>query len=64
MCFPRRPKKQAENNGRAIMTADKVKKMRKDYVAGLKTQAQLRHQYGIKDPTVKKILTRKLWAHI
>lgn len=52
-----------EGHGKAKVTADNVRDIRQRRAAGVLTHV-LAAEYGISDSTVKRIVSRRLWAHI
>lgn len=47
----------------AIMTPERVIRLRADYATGRYSQRQLAATYGISQPTVSQIIRRKTWMH-
>lgn len=53
-----------ERHGRAKLTAEHAVAIRAEYAAGGITQAQLAAKYGLTQPQINRIITRKRWAHL
>lgn len=56
--------KAGEANGRAILTAFEVKKIRRLYPEGKHTQRELGKLFGISRVVVSKIVRRELWKSV
>lgn len=48
----------------ARLTEDDVRSIRRQYEKGLITHAALAEDFGVAEPTVWKILNRKVWKHV
>lgn len=51
-----------EWHGRAVLTWEKVRAIRKEYQAGRITQRQLAKHWGVSQTTIHRILTNKNWV--
>jgi hypothetical protein len=58
------PRSPGEKNGRAILTEEKVREMRRRYDAEQATQSELVAEYGVSQSVVSKVVTRTSWKHI
>ncbi len=52
---------QGENNGRAVLTEDDVKRIRSTYASGCFSQTQLADKFGVTQTTISSIVRRRLW---
>jgi len=52
-----------ETNGQVKLTAEKVRKIRARISCG-ENQYDLAAEYGVKQPTISNIATRKTWSHL
>lgn len=53
-----------ERHGRAKLTAEDVREIRRAYAAGEGDQAQIASRHGVTQSTVGRIVLRKIWAHV
>lgn len=53
-----------EHNGRAILTADQVRAMRRIYAKGGKTQTEVGQMFGVSPYRAHQVLRNKQWTHI
>jgi hypothetical protein len=53
-----------EKNGRAKLTEDEVRKIRRLYATGKYRQVDLGNKFGITQDSVSGIILRKTWAHV
>ena len=58
------PRARGETHGRAKMTDEKVREMRRLYAEGKATQKQLAEQFGIGQSKVSGIVRHKTWRHV
>lgn len=55
---------QGEKNGRAKLTAERVRELRKLYAEGNHTQTALAELFGVDQTVVSKVVLRKSWRHL
>jgi hypothetical protein len=53
-----------ENNCKAKLTENKVRRIRKEHVPHVVTHAMLAEKYGISQSVIQGILTNKTWKHV
>ena len=56
--------KRGELNGGALLTDDKIREIRSKFVPRKYTRKMLASEYGVKEATIKDVITRKSWKHI
>lgn len=52
-----------EINGQAKLTAGQVSEIRSRYWCQQLTQRELAEEYGVKQPTISNIISRRTWSH-
>lgn len=58
------PLKQGEENGNSKLTLEAVVEIRKNYKPRVRTVQSFADKYGVSKPTIEKVLSRKIWAHV
>jgi hypothetical protein len=58
------PDRRGERNGRAKLTGDDVRAIRRAYEAGSATPATLARRYGVADTVIHNIVRYRSWKHI
>lgn len=53
-----------QKNGRAILSEDEVRRMRKMYLTGKYSQVELGKFFGIKKSMANRVITKVAWKHV